>query len=291
MTPLLDLHQVRSFLAAADYGSMTAAGEILRLSQGAVSQHIARLEGTLGCVLFVRGRRGLTLTDDGERLVQPARSLLTQNDRAWSALNGAKVTRQVRLGVPFDLVGTLLPPAVQSFVADFPDTELSLVCESSPVLLSQLATGSIDLAVVEVPAESGLPNGTAERLTVEPLVWVGAVGGRAHQRRPLPVSLVSDTCAFRPLVLEGLRAADVTWRMVFDQGNLDATFATVRMDLAVTAALAPCIPSGLEVLATGAGADGLPPLRSVAIDLHLSAVGAQDTGVRELARRIRTLFR
>ncbi|MEJ7647461.1 MAG: LysR family transcriptional regulator [Nakamurella sp.] len=291
MTPLLDLPQVRSFLAAADHGSMTAAGEILRLSQGAVSQHIARLERTLGCVLFVRGRRGLTLTDDGERLVQPARSLLAQNDRAWSALNGARVTRQVRLGVPFDLVGTLLPPAVHSFATDFPDTELSLVCESSPVLLAQLAAGSIDLAVVEVPAETGRPSGSARRLTVEPLVWVGAPGGRAHRRRPLPVSLVSDTCAFRPLVLEGLRAADVTWRMVFDQGNLDATFATVRMDLAVTAALTTCVPSGFELLATGAGPDGLPPLGSIAIDLHLSAAGAQDPGVGELARRIRTLFR
>ena len=58
----LDTSLIRTFVTAADKASMTGAANALNLTQGAVSQHIRRLEDVLGKRLFERDRRGLRLT-------------------------------------------------------------------------------------------------------------------------------------------------------------------------------------------------------------------------------------
>ena len=100
MTCNLDTFLVRTFVAVADKASMTAAANVLHLTQGAVSQQVKRLEETLGCSLFERDRRGLRLTRPGERLLGQARKLLALNDEIWAAMTTAAVKGQVRLGVP-----------------------------------------------------------------------------------------------------------------------------------------------------------------------------------------------
>ena len=64
MTRNLDIALLRAFVAVADHGSMTAAGRMLHLTQGAISQQIARLEAQAGS-LFVRDHRALRLTTEG----------------------------------------------------------------------------------------------------------------------------------------------------------------------------------------------------------------------------------
>ncbi|TGS86036.1 LysR family transcriptional regulator, partial [Mesorhizobium sp. M2D.F.Ca.ET.178.01.1.1] len=109
----------------------------------------------------------------------------------------------------------------------------------SPDLAAALAAGTIDLAVIE---ERAGPT-AGECLFVDRLVWVGARAGSARLKRPLPVSMVADTCAFRPAVLAALGEDGLDWRTVFENGNIDATTATVRSDLAVTTWLASTVPA------------------------------------------------
>ncbi|MBZ9799771.1 LysR substrate-binding domain-containing protein [Mesorhizobium sp. ES1-4] len=279
MTRNLDTALVRTFVTVADMASMTAAANALHLTQGAVSQQVRRLEETFGCSLFERDRRGLRLTRSGERLFDKARRLLNLNDEIWTEMVGSTVAGQVRLGVPYDLVGTLLAPVLKAYAEAYPQVEISLVCSSSPELAAALAAGTIDLAVIEerVGPTSG------ECLAVDRLVWVGAKGGVARAKRPLPVSIVADTCAFRPAVLAALNEHGLEWRSVFENGNIDATTATVRSDLAVTAWLASTVPADLDILALDAG---LPPLPNFAINLHLPRHGAGPAAL-EFARHIR----
>lgn len=275
----LDTSLVRTFVTVADKASMTAAANALHLTQGAVSQQVKRLEETLGCSLFERDRRGLRLTHSGERLFDKARRLLSLNDEIWTEMVGSAVAGQVRLGVPYDLVGTLLAPVLKAYAEAYPQVEISLLCASSPELAAALAAGTIDLAVIEerVGPTSG------ECLAVDRLVWVGARGGAARAKRPLPVSIVADTCAFRPVVLSALNAHGLEWRSVFENGNIDATTATVRSDLAVTTWLASTVPPDLDILPFDAG---LPPLPNFAINLHLPGHGV-GTAAQEFARHIR----
>ncbi|WP_181166173.1 MULTISPECIES: LysR substrate-binding domain-containing protein [unclassified Mesorhizobium] len=275
----LDTSLVRTFVTVADKASMTAAANALHLTQGAVSQQVKRLEETLGCSLFERDRRGLRLTHSGERLFDKARRLLSLNDEIWTDMMGSAVAGQVRLGVPYDLVGTLLAPVLKTYAEAYPQVEISLVCASSPELAAALAAGTIDLAVIEerVGPTSG------ECLAIDRLVWVGARGGAARAKRPLPVSIVADTCAFRPVVLSALNEHGLEWRSVFENGNIDATTATVRSDLAVTTWLASTVPPDLDILPFDTG---LPPLPNFAINLHLPRHGV-GPAAQEFARHIR----
>lgn len=274
----LDSTLVRTFVTAADKASMTGAANALNLTQGAVSQQIKRLEEVLGQTLFQRDRRGLKLTRSGERLLDKGRRLLQLNDEIIAEMGGKAVAGRVRIGVPYDLVGTLLQPVLKTYAEACPQVEISLVCASSPELAAALAAGTIDLAVIE---ERAGPT-AGECLAVDRLVWVGARGGSARLKRPLPVSLVADTCAFRPAVLAALGAHGLDWRTVFENGNIDATTATVRSDLAVTTWLASTVPADLDILSDA----DLPALPNFAINLHLPKHGVEPAA-REFARQIR----
>lgn len=275
----LDTSLARTFVTVADTTSMTAAANILHLTQGAVSQQVRRLEEAFGCSLFERDRGGLRLTPSGERLIGKARRLLAVNDEIWAEMTARVFEGRVRLGVPYDLVGTCLAAPIKSFAEACPRVEIALVCGSSPQLAAKLAGGGIDLAVVEEP-----PGASAgECLGIERLVWVGARAGAAHRKRPLPVSMVADSCAFRPAVLDALHRQGVAWRTVFENGNIEATTATVRTDLAVTAWLASTVPPDLDILGPGSG---LPELPNFSINLHLPARAAS-AAAAELARFIR----
>jgi DNA-binding transcriptional LysR family regulator len=172
----LDISLMRTFVAVAERGSMTAAASALNLTQGAVSQQVKRLEDMLGAPLFARDRRSLRLSVEGERLLGKAKRLLGLNDEIWAEMTGNIVSGRVRLGVPYDLVGTILAPVLKAFTEAWPQVDVTLVCASSPDLAKALGKGDVDLAVIEEPA--GPTQG--ECLAIEKLVWVGARAGMAH---------------------------------------------------------------------------------------------------------------
>lgn len=278
----LDLSLLRTFIHVADSGSMTIAANRLHITQGAVSQQIKRLEETFGREILERSRQGLRLTDQGERLLGKARKLVRLNDEIWADMCMPEIGGQVRLGVPYDLVGTHLPGVLQTYASNYPNVDISLISGSSPQLMEALANGRIDLALVEEPAGPT----AGECLAVERLVWVGAKGGGASAKRPLPICLVSETCAFRPAIFAALEDADIEWRIVFDNASIEATSTTVRADLAVTAWLASTVPADLEMLGREAQ---LPALPDFAINLYLPRAGATPAS-QAMAERIRTAY-
>jgi DNA-binding transcriptional LysR family regulator len=176
------------------------------------------------------------------------------------------MTGRVRFGVPYDLMGQELAAALKAFEIAWPQVEVSLVCAASPDLLMALKRGEIDVALVEEPVGTALHERlNVQCLHIERLVWVGAAGGSAFSKQPLPVSLVAPTCSFRPSIVTALQNQGRAWRTVFESGNIEATCATVRADLAVTAWLAFTVPGDLQILSANSGLPDLPPF---AINLY-----------------------
>jgi len=284
----LDINLVRTFVTVASTGSMTLAADRLALTQGAISQQIKRLEEALQCQLFDRSRRSLKLNKQGRHLLGLSKRLLDANDEIWNEMVAPAVQGEVRFGLPDDLVTTYLPLALDGFAADHPTIEVSLVSDSSPNLLAGLNKGDIDIALVEEPlgqTDEGECQGECqgECLSVERLLWVGSKYGTANRRRPLPLSIVSETCAFRSPTVDALEVKGIAWKPVFENGTIDATMTTVRADLAVTVSLASVIPPDLEVL----GQDtGLPDLPSFAINLYLNT-SVVNPAAHQLARHLR----
>jgi DNA-binding transcriptional LysR family regulator len=275
----LDTSVLRTFLGVADAASMTGAAAALNLTQAAVSQQIKRLEESFGTQLFERDRRGMKLTHAGERLFGKARRLVALNDEIFTDMTAPTEEGEARFGVPYDLVNTYLPPILKNFAKAYPRVKISLVSQPSIILLESLRSGEIDLALVEDRA----PVPDCEVLAIEPLVWVGAKGGEAYLKRPLPVSFGSEVCVFRPAAKDALNEAGIEWWAVSEIGN-EALYATVHTDLAVMPLMRSTVPPSLHVLGP---TSGLPSLPAYSVCLHLRKAGSSRIA-DALADHIRT---
>jgi DNA-binding transcriptional LysR family regulator len=260
VTRNLDLAIVRTFVTVADCGSMTIAANLLYMTQGAVSQQVKRLEDSLGAPLFARKARKLELSRYGEQFIAKARQMLRLNDEILSEMTSHLMQCTLRLGVPYDLV-TPLGPVMKAFAEVYPQVEIVLHCAASPALHEAVKSGLVDLAIVEYLEDEA----QGDLIRVEPLVWVKSPDSDLLTKRPLPLSMVDEKCAFRSSVLGALDAAGIAWRTVFESGSIEATAATVRANLAITTWLASTVPPDLEIVPPGVS--GLPRLPSFSICL------------------------
>jgi DNA-binding transcriptional LysR family regulator len=278
----LDLGLLRTFLAVAETGRMTIAARVVNLSQGAVSQQIKRLEELFGEPLFERHVEAVRLTRAGERLMVGAHRLVAQNDEVLGSMRAADFTGEVRLGVPHDIVGHFLPPILRNFRQANPQVLATLVSDTSLVLRRALEAGEVDLALT-----TDLQRGTrAQWLLSDRLVWVGARGGDAFQRRPLSVSLGQENCGFRACAIDALGRSGIPWRPICQVGSLEPVFATLEADMAIAPFLSRTVPERLAIIAD----PRLPDLPPFNIHLRLPGHGA-DKVAAELARYIRDGFR
>lgn len=249
-----DTQLLRTFATVAEFGNMTQASRVLNLTQGAVSQHIKRLESQLGHALFRRERPGLSLTEAGDRLFGKARRLLAINDELWTDMTTRPFTGRVSLGVPVDLLAGRLPSILRLFAEAYPDVEIDLICDTSPDLRAKYDSGSLEITLLEEPAERA----TGTVLYRDRLVWAGAKGGTASYGDPLPLSLISRSCIFRPRVISALDHAGRNWKYVYESDSMEATVAMIRMDLAVGTFLTAAMPDHLEPVDGSAGLPALP---------------------------------
>jgi DNA-binding transcriptional LysR family regulator len=278
----LDISLLRAFVTVAGTGNMTTAADRLALTQGAISQQIKRLEDVLQTALFDRSQRKLRLTRQGERLLGLSNRFLELNDEIIAEMVGPAVGGSVRFGIPYDLVAPWLPMLLPGFAEANPHIEIDLVCAASTELAAQIERGELDVAIVEELADVA----KGECLCVERLLWLGGPHGKAHGKRPLPLSIVSQACVFRPAAHTALKGAGIDWRVVIENGNMEASMSTVRADLAVTPSLASVVPPDLEVLAAGAG---LPELPNFSISLF-TRENHGDPAIEEMAGHIRRVF-
>ena len=95
----MDWDKLRIFHAVASAGSFTHAGQMLALSQSAVSRQISALEEEIATPLFQRHARGLTLTDEGELLYGAVSDVLTRLGQAEEALKNAQAAPRGSLKV------------------------------------------------------------------------------------------------------------------------------------------------------------------------------------------------
>src|SRR5436190_4935896 len=273
---MIDL--LRTFLAVVDSGGVTPAAAALNMSQAAASQQVKRLEEMLACRLFERIGRGLVLAPAGERLLAQAQRLVAQSDELLSSMGAPAFAGEVRLGVPYDIIGSFVPGILRRFARAQPRVRVSLVCEDSKVVRQQLRSGAVDIALT-TETECGRHG---ETLRTDRLVWVGVPGGDAHLKDPLPVSLGAPTCVFRPVAIEALGKAGRDWRAVCEVSRLEPVHAAIEAGLAVAPLLRSSVPERFEILGRHARLPALPEFR---INLYLPS-GA-GPAARDLAEHVR----
>jgi DNA-binding transcriptional LysR family regulator len=230
------LDQLRTFIAAVDEGSFSAAGRRLKRAQSVVSQTLAKLEAQLGVTLFDRSARKPALTDQGRALIAEARAVAAGMDvfkaRASSLAGGLEAELSVVVDVMFPIGA--LTAAVAEFQARFPGTPLRLYVEALGAVLQPVLDGRCAFGILgSLP--SAPPEMTMERLRGVRLEMVassrhplaGIAGPIAHDALARHVQLVlTDRSALSRGREFGVMSRQ-TWRLA----DLGAKHAFLRAGL------------------------------------------------------------
>lgn len=257
MTTLLDVDQLRTFVAIAETGSFTRAAEIVHKTQSAVSMQMKRLEERIARPLFARDGRQSKLTEDGERLLDYARRIVKLNVEAVSAFGDEELSGRVRLGVPDDYADRYLPEIMARFSRVYPGVELTVFCEPSSDLILRLDRNEIDIAIV---TSCGAYR-ASEIFRQEKLLWVTSSRHATHLDTPLPLALGRPSCNWREAAIDGLDSMGRTHRLLFSSGNAGAISAAVLAGLAVSVLPTSGLRPGMRVLTPADGFPELPPCR------------------------------
>jgi DNA-binding transcriptional LysR family regulator len=164
--PSIDTDVLRTFVAIADQGGFTRAGEMVNRTQSAVSMQMKRLEeDVLQRQLFERDGRQVRLTAEGQVLLGYARRILKLHSEVFNTLREPHMVGTVRIGTPDDYVMRFLPGILRG-LQFYPLIQIEVHCESSKQLLS----ADLDLSIVT--REPG--NEIGQLLRKERLVWAEA---------------------------------------------------------------------------------------------------------------------
>ncbi len=162
---VMEVHQLRYFVAVADEGSFTRAAEALRVSQSGVSTQIQLLERELGLRLIDRSERRIKLTGAGEVVLPRARAALAAIAGVRAAADEVLglIRGTVRLGAVTGLTWPALFDALADVHDEHPGLDVRLIEGASEDLTELVARGELDAAVI---AWSGPPRRDLRYLTV-----------------------------------------------------------------------------------------------------------------------------
>lgn len=175
MLDAMSMDQLRTFIAAAEEGSFSAAGRRLHRAQSVVSTTLANLEQQVGFALFDRSGRYPRLTESGHAMLEQARAAASSMDafkaRALTLAEGLEPELAVAVDVMFPIAR--LTEAVQAFHAAFPTTPLRLYVEALGGVVQPLLDGHCKIAIIgslpDIPAGA-----TSEYLLSVPAVVVAS---------------------------------------------------------------------------------------------------------------------
>lgn len=254
----MDTGDLKVFEAVARLGGMNRAAAELNTVQSNVTARIKALEADIGCALFDRRPRGVTLTAAGERLLPYA-------DRAARLMADARRAARDD-GVPRGLltVGSLettaalrLTPLLAGFAAAYPDVDLVLRTGTSRELIGEALEGRVDGAFVCGPVAH--PELHEEVMFREELIMLAAPGVSSLDealRGDVRVVVLRAGCSYRQMLEALLVRRGIVVKRVLEFGTLEAIFGCVAAGLGIT-----LLPRALIGTVWATGRVSLHPLR------------------------------
>lgn len=191
----MNLTQLRSLIAVAEAGSVTAAAEAVGVTQSGMSQALAALEESLGVKLLVRRRHGVELTAFGDRALVHARAAAAHLDaiRREAAEAMGEESGAIRIAAFPSVFATVLPPLLRRFRSRHPGIEVVALETDDREVMAWLEAGTVDLGVVLNPPADG------DAILIGQDAWVGVLpaGHPLAGRRTLSLAAL----AAEPFVL------------------------------------------------------------------------------------------
>ncbi len=183
----------RTFVAAAELLSFSAAARKLGLSRDQVSKQVAALEAELGAPLFQRSTRAMSLTTTGEALLERAPTIVHLLDEALLSVSGSKDTPRgpLRVNAPMSFGQRYLAPLLPGFHAAFPEVQIRLDLDDRFVDPAK-SGADVTLRIAQLPPDLSL---VARPLAIAPRWLVAAPSYLARWGAPKhPQELAQHAC-------------------------------------------------------------------------------------------------
>ncbi|MDT4993228.1 MAG: hypothetical protein QOH97_3120 [Actinoplanes sp.] len=224
----LDVSPLRSFVAVADCGGFQRAAVSLHLSQGAVSQHVRRLETAIGRPLVERQGRGSRFTADGELLLNHARRILACHDEAVRSF--IDVDDTLSIGSTEHAAAQLLPHLAAELGRTLSGHRLRFRIDRGAALRESLAAGRIDVALL-----LALDEATGAIVVGElDLTWYSAPGWTLPPAdQPIPLVAIDEPCVLRTRALDTLSRHGLPAVVASEAIQLAGVQAAVRARIGV----------------------------------------------------------
>lgn len=155
-TYAVELRTLRYFLAAAQEGNITRAADILHITQPTLSRQIMELERELGTTLMLRGKNGLTLTDDGLFFRQRAEEIVELADRLEQNFTERKsdVSGLIAIGASESVGSRLFARLIKRFSDKYPLIQFHLYNEMADNIRDRLEKGLVDVGLLLEPVDT-----------------------------------------------------------------------------------------------------------------------------------------
>lgn len=178
----MDLKQLEYFVSVADLGSFSRAARVLDIAQPAISRQVRALEVELRQSLLLRNGRGAVPTEAGRRLLDHARSILQQVERARADVDGFKhgAVGHVTIGLPPTIARLHTAALVREFRRRFPEATASIVEGLSVDVIDWVTLGRADIGVLYNAQSSATV--AIEPLAEEELCLIGSAASAVHAR-------------------------------------------------------------------------------------------------------------
>lgn len=241
---MLDIRQLRYFIAIADQRSFTRAAETLNVAQPALSLHVRHMEAELGVPLLVRTSRGVEPTEAGMILLHHARTILIQIAVAEEEIRGqaSDPAGEVRLGLPATICEVIAVPLIREVHQRHPKIRLRLAEAMSGYVQDWLKEGKLDLAILYNDISDSRI--TSRKILEEELVLFGSRKLAEDSGLPpdgvsitrdlafeMPLILPAESHSLRRLLADQALATGRTLSTVFDVDSYTNIKALVEQDL------------------------------------------------------------
>ena len=237
----VDTLQLKSFVAIAETGTFGQAASTVNRTQSALSLQIKKLEQQLGCNLFDRTSRKVSLTPQGEIFLGYAKRIIQLQWEAISRLREPDIEGEIRFGTPEDFATHYLPDVLARFRQHHPRVQLNVKCDLTLNLIEGFHRGEYDVILAKRDPQR-VKGGT--KVWREPLVWAAADGYQPEE--PLSLVLSPQPCIYRARALAALDRAKRCWHMSYTSPSLAGTLAAVKAGLGITVLPAHMIPAGIH---------------------------------------------
>lgn len=220
---------LRTLITVVDLRSFTKAAAALGVTQPAVSAQIKRLQLLIGSDLLDRSAPGVSLTQQGEMVVDYARRLLSLNDQIVNL--GPQPELVIRIGTPSDYVASVLTGTLARLRDEWPDVRFIARTGFFEPLMRDLRNGDLDMFI----AMSATPPHDARHSSAETVVWVRGADTRLEPDQPVPLVSHGGPCPYRHAMVTTLKSVGREWEDVFTGPSIGSIEGAVRAGLGVTA--------------------------------------------------------